>query len=189
MDESILFSLGFLSQNSLWKLSLNRGYKGIYIVWWEGMWKVSFSQIGCSGEFKPQENGLTSLRLLSCSATASATHQLLACLARVHHSGGLQPRVPVSLHNLKQFFTLSHTLPLHDSHLNTRLLIAKIQANLARNKANKMVDKIQPYNFGWEIVGDIIKTLKENGDEYMCGNVTVKLAEKFGFCWAVERAI
>ena len=25
------------------------------------------------------------------------------------------------------------------------LLIAKIQANLARNKANKMVDKIQPY--------------------------------------------
>ena len=26
------FSLGFLSQNSLWKLSLNRKYKGIYIV-------------------------------------------------------------------------------------------------------------------------------------------------------------
>ena len=52
-----------------------------------------------------------------------------------------------------------------------------------------MVNKIHPYNFGWEIVGDIIKTLKENGDEYMCGNVTVKLAEKFGFCWAVERAI
>ena len=32
MDESILFYLGFLSQNSLWKLSLNRGYKGTYIV-------------------------------------------------------------------------------------------------------------------------------------------------------------
>ena len=30
MDESILFSLGFLSQNSLWKLSTFRGYKGIY---------------------------------------------------------------------------------------------------------------------------------------------------------------
>ena len=52
---------------------------------------------------------------------------------------------PASLHNLEQFFTLSHTLPLHDSHLNTWLLIAKIQANLARNKTNKMVDKIQPY--------------------------------------------
>ena len=44
------FSLGFLSQKSLWKLSQNRGYKGIYIVGWEGIWKVSFFQIGCSGD-------------------------------------------------------------------------------------------------------------------------------------------
>ena len=48
--------------------------------------------------------------------------------------------VPASLHTLEQFFTLSHTLPLHDSHLNTGFLIAKIQANLVRNKANKMID-------------------------------------------------
>ena len=103
-----------------------------------------------SREFKPRSNGLAYLGLLSCSATAGATLQLLACLARVHHSGGLQlqathkiqPQVSVSLHNLEKFFKLSHTLPLHDSHLNTGLLIAKIQANLARNKANKMVDKI-----------------------------------------------
>ena len=107
-----------------------------------------------SREFKPRANSLASLRLLSCSATAGATLQLLACLARVHHSGGLQPRatreiqprVLVSLHNFEQFFSLSHTLPLHDFHLNTGLLIAKIQANLPWNKANKMVDKIQPYN-------------------------------------------
>ena len=72
MDESILFSLGFLSQNSLWKLSLNRGYKGIYIVRWEGMWKVIFCQTGCFGgstglsrEFKPRANGLASLELFS----------------------------------------------------------------------------------------------------------------------------
>ena len=57
----------------------------------------------------------------------------------------IQSRVPASLHNLEHFFTLSHIQPLHDSHLNTGLLIAKIQANLARNKANKMIDKIQPY--------------------------------------------
>ena len=57
----------------------------------------------------------------------------------------IQLRVPASLHKLEQFFTLSQTLPLHDSHLNTELLIAKIQENLVRNKANKMVDKIQPY--------------------------------------------
>ena len=65
-------------------------------------------------------------------------------------SGSLQAashsRVLVSLHNLEHFYTLSHILPLHESHLNTGLLIAKIQANLARNKAKKMVDKIQPYN-------------------------------------------
>ena len=61
----------------------------------------------------------------------------------------VQPRVSASLHNLEHFFTLSHLLPLHDSHLNKGLLIAKIQANLTRNKANKMVDKIQPYSFSF----------------------------------------
>lgn len=37
--------------------------------------------------------------------------------------------------------------------------------------------------------GDIIKKLKENGNEYTWGNVTVKLAEAYGFCWGVERAV
>ena len=58
----------------------------------------------------------------------------------------IQSRVPISLHNLEHFFTLSYTLPLHDSHLNTGLLIAKIQANLTQNRVNKMVNKIQPYS-------------------------------------------
>ena len=106
-----------------------------------------------SREFKPRANGLASLGLLSCCATAGTTLQLLTCLACVQHSGGLQPRatreiqlrVPASLYNFEQFFTLSHTLPLHDSHINTGLLIVKIQTNLARNTTNKMVDKIQPY--------------------------------------------
>jgi len=31
--------------------------------------------------------------------------------------------------------------------------------------------------------------LKENGNEYTWGNVTVKLAEAYGFCWGVERAV
>ena len=137
------FSLRFLSQNSLWKLSQNRWYKCIYIYIYSRVrrnvksqffpnrvfWRLDLA-IGLSREFKPRANGLASLGLLSCSATASATLQLLACLARVQHSGGSQAashsRVPVSLHNLVQFFTLSHTLPLHDSHLNTGLLIAKI---------------------------------------------------------------
>ena len=74
----------------------------------------------------------------------------------------IQSRVLVSLHNLEHFFTLSHTLPLHESHLNTRLLIVKIQANLAWNKANKMVDKIQPYNLPLWLFRD--KTLKQTLD-------------------------
>ncbi|CAN4112314.1 unnamed protein product [Withania somnifera] len=40
-----------------------------------------------------------------------------------------------------------------------------------------------------EYTSDIIKKLKENGFEYTWGNVTVKLAESYGFCWGVERAV
>ena len=74
----------------------------------------------------------------------------------------IQLRVPASLHYLEHFFTLFHSLPLHESHLNTGLLIAKIQANLTRNKANKMVDKIQPYNLPLWLFHD--KTLKQTLD-------------------------
>ncbi|KAL6218651.1 hypothetical protein ACLB2K_011861 [Fragaria x ananassa] len=40
-----------------------------------------------------------------------------------------------------------------------------------------------------EYTSDIIKKLKENGFEYTWGTVTVKLAEAYGFCWGVERAV
>lgn len=40
-----------------------------------------------------------------------------------------------------------------------------------------------------EYTSDIIKKLKENGFEYTWGDVTVKLAESYGFCWGVERAV
>ncbi|KAL9269062.1 4-hydroxy-3-methylbut-2-enyl diphosphate reductase, chloroplastic-like protein [Drosera capensis] len=40
-----------------------------------------------------------------------------------------------------------------------------------------------------EYTSDIIKTLKENGNVYTWGNVTVLLAEAYGFCWGVERAV
>ena len=86
--------------------------------------------------------------------------QLAACQSRVTRES--QSRVSASLHNLEHFFTLSHLLPLHDSHLNTGLLIAKIHANLARNKANNMVDKIQPYNLPLWLFRD--KTLKQTLD-------------------------
>ncbi|KAL5701459.1 4-hydroxy-3-methylbut-2-enyl diphosphate reductase [Ranunculus cassubicifolius] len=40
-----------------------------------------------------------------------------------------------------------------------------------------------------EYTSDVIKKLKENGNEYSWGNVTVKLAESYGFCWGVERVV
>ena len=118
------------------------------------VWRLGLTT-GLSREFKSRVNGLASLGLLSCSATASMTLQFPCMLHTCANFGGLpiashlrvKPRVSASLHNLEHFFTLSHSLPLHDSHLNTGLLIAKIQENLAWNKANKIVDKIQPYRF------------------------------------------
>ena len=158
------FSLGFLSQNSLWKLSKYRGYKGLNIVGWEGMWKVSFSQIRWSGDLASWLGWVMSLSrelttwpawdfypvvqqlvwLFSSPACFTCVPTLAACQSQVTRE--FQPQVFASLHNLEHFFILSHSLILHDSHLNTGLLIAKIQANLARNKANKMVDEIQPYS-------------------------------------------
>ena len=82
--------------------------------------------------------------LFSSPACFTCVPALAVCQSQVTRE--FQPRVSASLHNLEHFFILSHSLPLYDSHLNTGLLIAKIQANLVWNKANKMVDKIQPYN-------------------------------------------
>ncbi|XP_042462807.1 4-hydroxy-3-methylbut-2-enyl diphosphate reductase, chloroplastic-like [Zingiber officinale] len=40
-----------------------------------------------------------------------------------------------------------------------------------------------------EYTSDVVKTLKENNNVYTWGDVTVKLAEAYGFCWGVERAV
>ena len=96
---------------------------------------------------------MASCPILSCSAPTGVTLQLLACLTHEQLLAACSCESPARssresmffLHTLEHFFTLSHSLPLQESHLNTGLLIAEIQANLARNKANKMVDKIQPY--------------------------------------------
>ena len=152
------FSLGFLSQNSLWNLSIFRGYKG-YLYWSEkGMRRVSFSITKWTGDLASRLNWvarpnreltewpvwtfcpvvLQLARQFSFSACFTRVHLLVACKPRA--TCEIHPGVPASLHSFEHFFTLSHTLPLHDSHLNTGLLIAKLQANLAQNKTNKMVD-------------------------------------------------
>ena len=158
MDETILFSLGFFFQNSLWKLFLNRGYKGIYIVGWEGMWKVIFCQTGCSGGLTSRLSWVASSSLEQTAWPAWNFCPVVNSWRDTSASGMLGTcasiwRLVASSHLWDPaaspcFFactwailhTLSHTLPLHDSHIHAGFLIAKIQVNLARNKANKMVD-------------------------------------------------
>lgn len=40
-----------------------------------------------------------------------------------------------------------------------------------------------------EFQSGLVKTLKANNNEHTWGDVTVKLAEAYGFCWGVERAV
>ena len=158
MNESILFSLGFLSQNSLWKLSLNRGYKSIYIVGWEGMWNVIFCQTGCSGGLTFRLGWVASSSreqtawpawnfcpVVNSWRDASTSGMLGMCASIWRLTAASHPRNPVAspcffAHIWTILHTLSHTLPLHDSHLKTGFLIATKQANLTQNKVNKMVD-------------------------------------------------
>ena len=80
------------------------------------------------------------LAWLFSSPTCSVRVQLLA-VCKPRASREFQPRVSASLHCLEHFFTLSHTLPLHDSHLNTGFLSAVLQENFSRNKANTWLIK------------------------------------------------
>ena len=149
VNESILFSLGFLSQNSLWKLSTFCGYKGIYSSVCKECKKSVFIQTGHSGDSVTRVERVASLSrelttwldytFLSCSALAVVTLQLSACFTRVPFwrlaSHKIQSRGSFVCTHLK-FSSHSHIQPLYNSHLNTRYLIAKIQANLTQNKAN-----------------------------------------------------
>ena len=89
--------------------------------------------------------------------------QLLAAYKQ-RASREIQPRVPASLHSPEHFFTLSHTLPLHDSHLNTGFLSAVLQANLSRNKANTWLIK---FNLTKDELGQILSLVT------ICMNTTL----------------
>ena len=71
-----------------------------------------------------------------------------------------QSRDPVARLFLSAYFlSFLHTLPLHNSHLNTKYLIAKLQANLARNKAYTWLNKFNLtscFNV-WTYVSSIIR--------------------------------
>ena len=86
-----------------------------------------------SHKFESRANCLARLEVLSYTAPAGMTLQLPCMLHTCASFSDLptasQSRGPACVCTLKLFFTLSHTLPLHDSHLNTRFLNVELQAN------------------------------------------------------------
>ena len=119
------FSLGFLSQNSLWKLSTFHGYKG-YLYWSEnGMRRVSFSKTELAGDLALWLDWVASssceliewlvwtfclvvlqlARWFSFSTCFTRVHLLAAYQSRATRE--IQSRVSTSLHNLEHFFAQS----------------------------------------------------------------------------------
>ena len=140
------FSLGFLSQNSLWKLFTFHGYKGIYSRVHEEFEKTFFCKIGCSGdspatkmsrEFELRDNYQARLSFLSYGAPAVVTFQLLACFTHVHFgelpvaSHSRDPVAKILLNAHTWISSHSYTQPLNYSHLNTRYLITKITSKFS----------------------------------------------------------
>ena len=152
MDESILlFSRVYLSKFSLETLHF-MGIRVFIVGYVKECEKSFFCKTGGFGEwlttrmsreFQSPNNRMAKLNFLFCSDPAIMTLQLPECSTRdIFGESPLasQSRDPVTRCSLiahtGQIFTLSHTQPLHNSHLNTWFLIAELQANLARNKAN-----------------------------------------------------
>ena len=117
------FSLGFFFQNSLWKLSTFRGYKGIYNRVYEEYEESVTTKQGilvtrALDWNESRANCLARLEVLSCSATTGMTLQLPLHALHVCHSGDSpvtgQSQDPVtrlflSAHSWTFLHTLSHT--------------------------------------------------------------------------------
>ena len=136
-DESILFfskvslskilsgnSLSFVGKRGIYtRVKMECEESGFSKQGWLAAW------LGC--EFQSRGNWTASCPILSYNTPAGMTLQLLACLARVQLLVACNRESPVKfsckslffLYTFEHFFTLSHSLPLQESHLNTGLLI------------------------------------------------------------------
>ena len=133
-------------------------------VWWLGL------ATWLSREFKPRANRMARLDFLSCSAPVGVTVHLLYMLYSCASSSGLQAAshpwdLTASPCFTAQSWAFLHTL----SHTTLTWIPPKyrvskcwITSKLARNKANTMVDKFQPYNLPLWLFRD--KTLKQTLD-------------------------
>ena len=144
VDESILvFSRVSISKFSR-QLSTFHGYKGIYSRVCEECERSFFYITGHSGNSvsrmnESRGNCLAKLYFLSCSAPTVVTLQLPAYFTRVAFQRVASSESfarNLQMHTFLNFFILSHTQLLHNSHLNTGYLIVKLQKNLAWSKTN-----------------------------------------------------
>ena len=113
-------SLGFFSQNSLWKFSTFHGYKGIYSRICEECEKSFFCKTVCSSNslatgmspIASLSHEIQTVLFLSCSAPTVVTLQLPAWFTRVVCWRVISleslTRSYLNAHTL-EFFTLSHT--------------------------------------------------------------------------------
>lgn len=60
-----------------------------------------------------------------------------------------------------------------------------------RNPSSKHVGKedMEAHGIGAISTGGIVESIKAEGYEYTLGDVTLRLAQAYGFCWGVERAV
>ena len=134
------------------------------------MRRVSYNQTGHFGDSTSQLERVTSL---SCELTAwpdrkfcpvvqqlawpfNSPYMLHTCAIlatyQLRASREIQSWGSSWVHTSWAFFTLSHTLPLHNSHLNTWYLIAKLQANLTQNKANTWLNKFNFTQWSYNVI-------------------------------------
>ena len=160
VDESILaFSLKIPFGSSLHFVSIR-----IFIVGYVRNVKSHFSTkrgilvthswLGWVASLSHELTARLDCPFLFYSAPTIVTLQLPTCFTRVAFlrvaSRESLARITLNAHTL-EIFTLFHTQPLHNFHLNTGYLIAEIQANLARNKTNTWLNKfnltISPFGY------------------------------------------
>ena len=63
--------------------------------------------------------------------------------------------------------------------------------NYSRKAMNdeKVKEKMEEAGVGAVSAGGLISQMRESGFEHVRGDVTVRLADSYGFCWGVERAV
>ena len=116
------FSLGFLSQNSLWKLSTFCGYKGIYSRVCEECEMSNFCKTGCSSDSLSRLGQVTSSSreitdwpggpFLSYNALVVMTLQLPTCFTRVAFWRAISHK-PLVRSSRENALECTHTLILH----------------------------------------------------------------------------